>query len=167
MSSKQSNTRRSMVFAAAAAATALYGGLLATPAAAQEAFILNADGSQNDSPALTTYNWNGAPWTPVGEFPGQDDTDDIATINFREFTNVDGTGDPDVDINLQASSFTIGTLNLTESSTGNTDGNLTNGTLNVSSINYTTGGREIDFETTLTLNGNGGSLAVNPTGANN
>jgi hypothetical protein len=127
----------------------------ASPAGAQETFNLNADGSNADSPPLTVYNWTTAPWVPVAPatgYPGLTGTDDVANINFREFNNADGTGDPDVDINLEGMMFNIGTLNLTESATGNTDGNFVNGTLNLNNINYTSGGREIDFETSGTRN---------------
>ena len=53
----------------------------------------------------------------------------------------------DVDIDLGGATYSIGVLNLTESGTGNADGNFVNGTLRVNAINYTSGGREIDFDT--------------------
>lgn len=134
-----------------------------------DTYSLNADGPNGGG--SVTIDWNTAAWTGgPNAYPGFNAgvTDDIAVVSFREFNNVDGTGDPAPTVNLGGNTYTLGSLSVSESGTGNTDGNFANGTLNLASLVYTSGGREIDFETNLTLNGNGagGGLSITSTGNN-
>lgn len=92
----------------------------------------------------TAANWNPSTGIPNG-------TGDNATVNFS------GTGA--IDLDLGGNSYTVGTLTIAEGA-GNADGDFRNGTLNVSNILYTSGGRTIDFENTLTVNAGTNLLTV-------
>lgn len=137
------------------------------PLSAADTYSLNAEGP-NGGGAIS-IDWNTAGWTGgPNAYPGFNAlvTDDIAVVTFREFNNTDGAGDAAPTLNLGGNTYTIGALNFSET-TGNGDGNFANGTLNLASINYTGGGREIDFETTLTLNGTGVGGLLDITSAGN
>ena len=88
------------------------------------------------------YDWGtAANWDPATGVPN--DPADNATVHFSQ------TGAIDVD--LGGNTYTVDTLTITEGD-GNADGDFRNGTLNVSSILYTSGNRTIDFESNLTVN---------------
>jgi fibronectin-binding autotransporter adhesin len=139
---------------------ALIGLSFAAPAIAQTTYTLNADGNAGNSPNPAVHLWGSAAWSPAGV---PNNVLDTATIAFREFNNVDQTGDANIDIDLEGNIYSLNTLNFSEG-TGNADGDFQNGTLNVSNINYTDGGREIDFESTLTINGGSNLLSISTTG---
>ncbi|MDZ7620803.1 MAG: hypothetical protein U1E05_27690, partial [Patescibacteria group bacterium] len=96
------------------------------------------------------YDWGtAANWSPSTGVPNG--ASDNAIVNFS------GTGEIDVD--LGGNTYTVETLTMVEGA-GNADGDFRNGTLNVSNILYTSGGRNIDFESSLTVNAGTNLLTV-------
>ncbi len=116
-----------------------------------KAETFNATLEGGPSAGTATYLWTTAPWSIPGEYPGFDDFDDAVTILFREFNNVDATGNPIVNVDLEGGAYTLGSLTLNESGTGETVGNFQNGTFNLSSISHTGAGNTVTFTASTTI----------------
>ncbi len=93
-----------------------------------------------DPPVVAPYDWGTATnWTPNTGFPN--DPTDNATVNF--------SGSGAIDVDLGTNPYTVDTLSITGGA--GSAGDFRNGTLNVSTIKYTSGSSTIDFESNLTV----------------
>ncbi len=165
--------------AAMIAAAALAGTLsLGRPAAATD-YSATLDRNSVAAGTERTYDWGtvgttppATPWSPA-EVPDEDvnndgviddgTLDDVVTLNFGP-----GGNNGVINVNLNGTDnpgpYTINTLNFNESGTGDFDPDFQGGTLLVSNLFYTAGGRQVDFETSATVDGGAGLLTIGTTG---
>ncbi|MDF1751242.1 MAG: Ig-like domain-containing protein [Verrucomicrobiales bacterium] len=118
---------------------------------AHQASILTLNASATD---ITTYAWADPTNWGSSTYPGELGNDDTANIAFSNANHV---------IDLGGGNYTISNFVLSEGA-GNADGHIANGILNVSSISYLTGGRELFFDNNLSIVGpDGGDLRITNT----